>query len=88
MYLGPSVSQVNYEVGKEVADMFDAKYVIKKEDKLFLDVAGANYDMILNAGVPSYQVQKSSLCSFEYRELLHSYRRDGKISAEHWCNLW
>ncbi len=81
VYLGPSVSQVNYEVGKEVADLFEARHVDKRDNKLYLDVSAANYDMILEAGVPPHQIQKSSLCSFEYKELLHSYRRDGKRSG-------
>ncbi len=81
VYLGPSVSQVNYEVGKEVADLFEARYIDKKNNKLHLDVAAANFDMILNAGVPYHQIQKSSLCTYEYKELLHSYRRDGKSSG-------
>lgn len=81
VYLGPSVSQVNYEVGTETAVQFDQRYVAKKENKLYLDVAGANYDMIINAGVPSSQVQQSVLCSYEYKELLHSYRRDGRLSG-------
>ena len=81
VYLGPSVSQVNYEVGKEVADLFEERYVDKKDGKLYLDVSTANYDMILDSGVPQSQIQKSGLCSFEYKELLHSYRRDGKKSG-------
>ncbi len=81
VYLGPSVSQVNYEVGREVADQFEARYVDKKDNKLYLDVAAANYDMIINEGVPPGQIQKSALCSFEYKELLHSYRRDGRLSG-------
>ncbi len=81
VYLGPAVSQVNYEVGKEVADLFKTQYVDKRDNRLYLDVSAANYDMILDAGVPPHQVQKSSLCSFEYKELLHSYRRDGKNSG-------
>ncbi len=81
VYLGPSVSQVNYEVGKEVADLFEPRYIDKKNNKLYLDVPAANYDMIQEAGVPPGQIQKSSLCSFEYKELLHSYRRDGKRSG-------
>ncbi len=81
VYLGPSVAQANYEVGKEVADQFEERYVGRKDGKLYLDVSAANYDMILNAGVPHHQIQKSSLCSFEYKEMLHSYRRDGKRSG-------
>ena len=46
-----------------------------------LDVSSANYDMLRNEGIPEYQIQKSSLCSYEYYEVFHSYRRDGKESG-------
>jgi hypothetical protein len=80
-YLAPSISQVNYEVGSEVAELFDSKYLIQSGNKFLLDVSSANYDMLINEGIPPYQIQKSSLCSFEYSEVFHSYRRDGKISG-------
>jgi hypothetical protein len=72
---------VNYEVGNEVAELFDSKYLIQSGNKFLLDVSSANYDMLINEGIPPYQIQKSSLCSFEYSEVFHSYRRDGKISG-------
>jgi len=81
VYLAPSISRVNYEIGPEVAEFFEAEYLDKKGDKFLLDVAAANYDMLINEGIPSSQVQRSELCSFEYNELLHSYRRDGKLSG-------
>ncbi len=80
-YLAPSISRPNYEVGKEVAELFDAVYLDKIGDKFLLDVAAANYDMLIGEGIPPYQVQRSGLCSFEYDELFHSYRRDGKLSG-------
>ncbi len=80
-YLAPSISRVNYEVGREVAELFDAEYMDKTGDKFLLDVAGANYDMLIREGIPPYQVQRSGLCSFEYNDLLHSFRRDGKLSG-------
>ncbi|HEY6907373.1 MAG TPA: peptidoglycan editing factor PgeF [Ignavibacteriaceae bacterium] len=81
VYLAPSISMANYEVGREVAQLFDSKYMIERGDKFLLDVASANYDMLLEAGIPKYQIQKSNLCSFEYDELFQSYRRDGKQSG-------
>ncbi|AFH50082.1 Hypothetical protein IALB_2379 [Ignavibacterium album JCM 16511] len=77
VYIGPSISQANYEVGKEVAEQFDGKYLKLINNKFFLDVAGANYDMLINRGIPISHIQKSNLCTYEYSELLHSYRRDG-----------
>ena len=35
VYLAPSISQVNYEVGKEVADLFDTKYLKEIRRKIF-----------------------------------------------------
>lgn len=80
-YIGPSISQKNYEVGKEVAAKFDEKFILKKENKLYLDLARANFNMLIIEGVKEKNIQVSKLCSFEYSNLLHSYRRDGSRSG-------
>ncbi|MCX7611478.1 MAG: peptidoglycan editing factor PgeF [Ignavibacterium sp.] len=80
-YLGPSISQVNYEVGEEVACLFDEKYLLKTNNKIFLDVAAVNYDILINYNIPDIQIQKSSLCTYEMKELFHSFRRDGQKSG-------
>ena len=81
VYLGPSISQANYEVGTEVAEKFDSKFVIGINEKLYLDVNGINYQMLLDFGIPKNQIQKSELCTYEFKDLLHSYRRDGSVSG-------
>ncbi len=81
VYIGPSISQVNYEIGLEVAEKFDKKYLIPKENKFLLDVAQVNYDILVKFGVKKRNIQKSALCTFEMHEFLHSYRRDGKFSG-------
>lgn len=81
VYIGPSISQINYEVGIEVAEKFDKQFVICIDGKLYLDVSGIIYQTIKNFGIPVNQVQKSELCTFEYIDLLHSYRRDGNLSG-------
>ncbi|MDP2301064.1 MAG: peptidoglycan editing factor PgeF [Ignavibacteria bacterium] len=81
VYIGPSISQKNYEVGEEVAVQFDAKYIKQENQKLFLDVAGCNYDMLLENEISIENIQRSNLCSFEQKDLLHSYRREGLKSG-------
>ena len=81
VYIGPGISQINYEVQSDVAERFDDKYILNKEGKIYLDVLSNNYDELISAGIPENQIQKSNLCSFENKNLLHSYRRDGKISG-------
>ncbi len=80
-YIGPSISAPNYEVGNEVAKKFDENYVLEKDGKLFLDVSGINYKMLIDFGIPQNQIQKSELCTYEFKTLLHSYRRDGNKSG-------
>lgn len=85
-FIGPSISQKNYEVGSEVAALFDSKYLrIQKGDnnsnKIFLDVKQANLDMLLEFGIPNSQIEVSPICSYEEKELTHSFRRDGKLSG-------
>lgn len=76
VYIAPSISQKNYEVGGEVADKFNKEFLLYKNNKIYLDVSGANYNMLLQSGIPDKNIERSLLCSFE-EEDLHSYRRDG-----------
>ena len=80
-YIGPSISQKNYEVGEEVAKKFDGQFILTKENKYYLDLTGANFSMLINEGVKKVNIQVSKLCSYEYSNLLHSYRRDGVKSG-------
>lgn len=80
-YIGPSISQINYEVDIEVAEIFPEKYSIKRDQKYFLDVSGINFDYLIEAGVKKCNIQKSTLCTFAYQNIFHSYRRDGKNSG-------
>ncbi len=80
-YISPSISQQNYEVGKEVAEKFDEKFISVHNDRYFLDLRNSNSQMLINAGVKRCNIQMSKLCTFEYSNLLHSYRREGVNSG-------
>ncbi len=80
-YIGPSISQMNYEVGNEVAEQFDSKYIVLKSHRLYLDVAECNYEMLIEDGIPLENIQLSNLCSYQQSNLLHSYRREGLRSG-------
>lgn len=80
-YIGPSISQNNYEVGKEVASKFDKEFLIVNKNKFYLNLSGANYKMLIDEGLKELNIQISGLCSFEYKNLLHSYRREGVKSG-------
>ena len=80
-YITPSISQVNYEVSEEIAEQFNENDFYNKENRYFLDLAGANYRMLINCGVEESQIQVSQLCTFEFSSIFHSYRRWGKESG-------
>lgn len=81
VYIGPSICREHYEVGPEVADLFDEKFRIKKDEKYLLDVAAVNYQILIDYGLKKEQVEVSGLCTYGEKEILHSYRRDGKKSG-------
>lgn len=81
VYLGPSVSQINYEVSEDVAGLFNKKYLQNYNGRLLLDVANANYDMLMDFHVKKNNIQKSVLCTYQMKGLLHSYRRDRNKSG-------
>ncbi|VAX21267.1 FIG00003370: Multicopper polyphenol oxidase, partial [hydrothermal vent metagenome] len=80
VYIAPSISQKNYEVGKEVARRFNSKYKKKQGSKFLLDVSEVNYDILIEHGIPKNQIERSTLCSYD-SPFLHSYRRDGARSG-------
>ncbi len=80
-FIGASASGEKYEVGLEVATLFEEKNLVDLHNgKFLLDVKAANLDQLLFAGVPSDQIEVSPLCTIS-DDRLHSYRRDGKRSG-------
>lgn len=81
VFVGPSISQKNYEVGKEFIELFDNRYMLINNGKIYLDVVGVNIDILYGFGIPKNQIEISNLCTYDEKSLLHSYRRDGLSSG-------
>lgn len=96
-FIGPGISCENFEVGAEVAEMFDEKYVhvpprlalqgepplLKTggEQKRYIDLKSVVRDQLLNAGVLEKNIDTCPLCTFTENDMLHSYRRDRDMSG-------
>jgi hypothetical protein len=80
-YIAPSISRENYEVGREFTELFESGYLTPKGEKYLLDIPQVNYDILINFGLNNKNIQVSNLCSYELKEILHSYRRDGLHSG-------
>lgn len=80
-FIGASASKEKYEVGFDVATLFEKKYLSELGNgKFLLDVKQANFDQLVYAGVPSEQIEICERCTIS-DDKLHSYRRDGKQSG-------
>ena len=85
--IGPCLGGCCGEVGPEVVDAFaQAGHPPEKMaewfrpgqgDRFYLDLARANADQLVAAGVPPEQTHVSGLCTRSHPQLFHSYRAHG-----------
>jgi YfiH family protein len=75
-YLGPAASTCCYVVGDDVASRFEPRFVSRTDAGLVVDLKGANVRELLDAGVPSDQIEISPSCTISESALFHSFRRD------------
>lgn len=75
--LGPSIRQCCFEIGPEVAELFNEKYLLSGNgDRSFLDLQGYVINQLINNGFNENQIidiGECTCCSDKY----HSYRRNG-----------
>jgi YfiH family protein len=82
VYIGPSAGVCCYEVGEEVAEKFDMKYLDKtKGAKPHLDLKRFNKDLLVKAGLPESNIEVSPDCTICKPELYHSYRHEKEKSG-------
>jgi len=81
--IGPGIGRCCYEVDAPVRQAFlqngipwDSFAEEHGEGKWRLDMAAANRDMLLSAGVPASAIQVSDMCVCCRKDLFYSYRRD------------
>lgn len=77
-YLGPSIRTCCFEVGEEVAEQFDARYIDRSHAKPHADLIAFTTDILRERGFADERISDSGLCTRCDGSLFHSYRRDGK----------
>ncbi len=78
IYIGPSISGPDYEVGPEVGQHFSktCKKWDPKKRKFFVDLKKANLEQLTGLGVPASQVEMAHLSTFSQTEIFFSHRRE------------
>lgn len=80
-YIGPGICCEHYEVGLEVAELFDENEKKQKGNKYLLDLKKANFNQLIKSGLKEYNIEVSELCTYCNPDLFHSYRREGEKSG-------
>lgn len=91
-WIGPAISQGNFEIGEEVYQGFTdggkiaSEYFIANRPGHWLcDLPGLAHDRLIQAGVE--QVYLSGLCSYEDSRRFFSYRRNN-VTGRMACLIW
>ena len=75
MFLGPSINKCCFEVGMDVAGKFSNQFIIRKEDKLYIDLKKKVCVDILNFGLSKKNLILSDVCTYESNECF-SFRKN------------
>lgn len=81
-FVGPSIAQMDYEVGPEVYAAFSNQvdrdlYFEPNNEKYLLDMSLANYQLLLEAGLSPHNIEVSLETTYA-SDKLHSARKEGK----------
>ena len=74
VFIGPLIKKCCYEVKNNVSSKFDDKYILKNDNKLFLDLETKIIDDLLLCGLNLKNIKFSKLCTFE-NQICHSFRK-------------
>ena len=81
-YLGPSIRICCFEVGDEVAVLFDDPFITRRDNKFFIDVPKALVNKLISLGVRETNIGGSPDCTSCLSERYYSYRRDGRAPIQ------
>lgn len=84
VFMGPSISADNYEVGEEVANAIlrsipEPEKIIEEGSraKFLINLSEANRQVLLYSGIPAENIEVSDYCTFRDKDLFFSARREG-----------
>jgi len=74
--IGPHIKSCCFEIGKDVADIFDRKFIIKKRgNKQHLRIEDVIINQLCSVGVIEKNIERSDFCTVCDNELFFSHRK-------------
>lgn len=81
--IGPSIGHCCFEVGEEFPEAvekargksFAEKFVTRRGERLFADIKGMNFQILVDCGVPSENIDLSDECTYCLEDKYYSHRR-------------
>lgn len=80
LLLGPAIRSCCFQVGEEFLEYF-RKGILKKDDKLFLDLIQVNYLQTIDSGVLENNIFDSGICTCCQNNKFFSFRKEGDASG-------
>jgi YfiH family protein len=80
--LGPAIGSCCYEVGAEIAILFDNGFVSWKNDRYYLDIRGVVMENLGFFGIGENQIQDIAECTCCLRNKYYSFRREGQARIQ------
>lgn len=76
VFIGPHIQKCHFEVKDDVFSQFAEKYLVRREDKIYIDLSQVVFDQLLSSGLSSWNIKISDDCTFCLDKDYFSYRRD------------
>ena len=75
-YIGTCISENAFEVGEDVAMLFDKQFVVKQKHKWYVNLKEANKSQLMQFGLPNNQIEISEHCTVTNNNNYFSYRKE------------
>jgi hypothetical protein len=81
IFIGPGICKEHFEVGKDISEMFDEKFIEHINGKYYVDLKEQILNQLYYLKISRKQIEVSPFCTFQENGYLHSYRRDRERSG-------
>jgi YfiH family protein len=82
-WIGPCIDECSFEVGAEVAAQFEPDFIkaIEGNKQYYVDLKRANWDQLLQAGVPAAHIEIDQRSTFLQTQDFFSYRAEKGVTG-------